>query len=62
VRGRVEPRAEVPASSVHAVDQQQWTRTRRPGGRRVLEEKVGDPLYGDTAFRRTVSSTMDAVT
>ena len=30
--------------------------------RMTLEEKVGDPLYGDTAFRRTVSSTIDAVT
>ena len=62
VRGRVEPRAEVPAAPVHPVDQQQRARARRPGGRRVLEEEVGDPLYGDTAFRRTVSSTIEAVT
>ena len=61
VRGRVEPGAEIPAAPVHAVDEEQGTRARRPGGRRVLEEEVADLFYGETAFRRTVSSTMEAV-
>jgi len=59
--GRVEPGAEVPAASVHAVHEEHGTGSRRPDGRRVLEEQVADSLYGETALSRTVSRTMEAV-
>jgi len=34
---------------VHAVDEEERVRARRPGGPRVLEEQVADLFYGDSA-------------
>ena len=56
MRGGVQPGSKIPAAPMHAVDEEQRARARRPGRCRVLEEEVVDLFYGDTAFRRTVSA------